>query len=702
MTYALHIYLDPCATPENLRLLINQYKESVEWIGILGSCAWATAFDDSKNSVEVIKGQWFLAKDRNRLTSLTPVNVKAILWLYGSDVVRFPQHLLIRGKDEIDFVSCQVTLGNDLYARTSRYRYLPRLVSKSYFQWSGTEIPYLPIPVHTSLAINKKSSIESKNFKLPNSFDTSSSLSHFSYEELIELLVHEQLNIDNSLPRLLSLAAQESLPILKRSLLLALAANFLLIAGEVQEAKELMTVVVDSGHLNVFHYYILSQLAYAEAEYSSAMELVNKGLAQPWPQIDFPFEPILIRAKFCQIYGLSALKLDLAEDAKATLLEIEESLEVEQSFSREEAERLSSLSGYTARKRVKKIWPNNSIVYYCGKGLEPWDESSLETGIGGSEAAVIYLSREWAKAGYQVTVFGSPKAEHVDSFGVSWRNYSECHAKDTFDIFIGWRSVAIFDQPVKARVSLLDCHDILIDSDIDALRLSRIHRLMVKSKFHRHNLSGLNDCQFEVISNGFDASMLNSLEEVDRDLHKIIYASSYDRGLEHMLRYGWPLIKSQVPEAELHLFYGWEGYDKMPDPSGKRAQWKKHMLTLMQQPGVFERGRIGHKQLLKEKQSASLHYYGCVFEETDCISVRESAVVGCIPVTTKYAALAEKNYLQFVEGDPKSKQTQLDLAERVVSLIQRDLSEERLAMQTQARVESWHNIADKWLDVFNN
>jgi len=41
-----------------------------------------------------------------------------------------------------------------------------------------------------------------------------------------------------------------------------------------------------------------------------------------------------------------------------------------------------------------------------------------------------------------------------------------------------------------------------------------------------------------------------------RHKHWVIYTSSYDRGLEHLLKM-WPDVKKAVPDAELHIFYGW-------------------------------------------------------------------------------------------------------------------------------------------------
>lgn len=454
--------------------------------------------------------------------------------------------------------------------------------------------------------------------------------------------------------------------------------------------------------MTVFHYFLMAQIAYHESDYNSVLELVDKGLSEPWPQTEFPIEPVLIRTKLCELYAKSAVKLGLPEEAKASLLEVEQFSEVSQVLSDQDKQALTDLSGYQPKKREIKIWPKNSVVYFCGQGLEPWDDSSLDSGIGGSESAVIYLSREWSKAGYQVTVFGSPLSEHKDKFGVEWLDHSRCHSKDHFDIFISWRNFGLFDQPVKARVCLIDCHDLLTNSEVDALRLSRLHRIMVKSKYHKNNLHGLTDCQFKIISNGIDLEMIKKLPDQNRNLKKIIYASSYDRGLELMLRYGWQRITNRHPDAELHIYYGWDGYDKMPDPKGLRARWKEQICTLMKQPGVFDHGRVGHAELLAQKKSASLHYYASTFEEIDCISVRESAAVGCLPVTTQYAALAEKEYSYLVSGDPKSVETQKLIADQVSNLLGKDLLSERARASELAVKESWSEIARRWIEIFEN
>ena len=64
-----------------------------------------------------------------------------------------------------------------------------------------------------------------------------------------------------------------------------------------------------------------------------------------------------------------------------------------------------------------------------------------------------------------------------------------------------------------------------------------------------------------------------------RNLHRVIYTSSYDRGLEHLLKM-WPDVKKSVPDAELHIFYGWQLFDRFYQNNPSSMSWKNKMLDI--------------------------------------------------------------------------------------------------------------------------
>lgn len=152
-----------------------------------------------------------------------------------------------------------------------------------------------------------------------------------------------------------------------------------------------------------------------------------------------------------------------------------------------------------------KKWNDRSIVYYASFGsrhLESWNAHSLKTGIGGSESAVIYLSKEWVKMGYEVTVFcDTPKMEMID--GVLYVPYFLMNWHDEFNTLILWRSPHLLDIPVlNAKNLYMDLHDIVDPLGWTPERINKIDKVFFKSKWHRDNLLTLPDSKAVVISNG--------------------------------------------------------------------------------------------------------------------------------------------------------------------------------------------------------
>jgi len=138
------------------------------------------------------------------------------------------------------------------------------------------------------------------------------------------------------------------------------------------------------------------------------------------------------------------------------------------------------------RKRVvpPRIWKNNEICYFANFGgahFEKWDGLSLQTGIGGSETAVIMLSKEWVKRGYSVTVYGDPdQPKTVD--GVTYLPWYYFNPADWFNIFIQWRSSGL-SPIIKCNKFLVDMHDLFNEQNLKEFE-SSVDGFMFKSEHH--------------------------------------------------------------------------------------------------------------------------------------------------------------------------------------------------------------------------
>lgn len=287
-----------------------------------------------------------------------------------------------------------------------------------------------------------------------------------------------------------------------------------------------------------------------------------------------------------------------------------------------------------------KYWDQDSIVIYCGPVLDEWADPSVITGIGGSEEAVIYLSREFVKLGRKVYVYNGCGDMEGEYNGVTYINYQKFNPKDIFGTLISWRT-SIFGFPIKAKKKLVWFHDVFPTKGLPQSHVDNLDYVIVLSLFHRTLLpSFVPESKIVISSNGINPTDFMNYG-VKREPHRCIYASSYDRGLEHLLTV-WPDVRKAVPDAELHIFYGWNNIDKLIKTGDYHLlTFKNKMMPLINQPGVFENGRVGHIELIKEYQRSHVFSYPCSYEEISCIASMKAQLCGCVSVTTDFAALAE-------------------------------------------------------------
>ena len=148
-------------------------------------------------------------------------------------------------------------------------------------------------------------------------------------------------------------------------------------------------------------------------------------------------------------------------------------------------------------------WGEKEICYFAnfgGQHFEKWSGESLSKGIGGSETAVIRLSEEWTKLGWNVTVYCDPE-QPCQVNGVKYLPYYWFNQEDSFNIFIQWRANFMAGK-VKCKNFMVDLHDIFNSSEYTEEKMKSIDKVMVKSKFHRDLAPNIPDEKIVIISNG--------------------------------------------------------------------------------------------------------------------------------------------------------------------------------------------------------
>ena len=183
----------------------------------------------------------------------------------------------------------------------------------------------------------------------------------------------------------------------------------------------------------------------------------------------------------------------------------------------------------------------------------------------------------------------------------------------------------------------------------------------------------------------------------------IVYGSSYDRGLEWLLKM-WPGVKKEVPEAKLRIFYGWQLFDIGYRDNPERMAWREKMNKLMEQDGITHLGRISHDALQKEFENAGVWAYPTHFGEINCITAMKAQAWGAVPCVINYAALTETvQFGEKVEGDIYDQETKDAFLKALVGLLNDPERQEKIRgeMMSWAREKfGWDKVALQWSEEF--
>jgi len=385
---------------------------------------------------------------------------------------------------------------------------------------------------------------------------------------------------------------------------------------------------------------------------------------------------------------------------------------------------------------IKETSSGRDLVISCGNSVHQWNPEMLKTKgrglIGGSEEAVIYLSRELAKLGWNVTVYnncGNKPIKDVLSYYdhsgiichqvVTYRPFWETNFRDKQDVIILWRVPRPLDTPINASKVFIDLHDLVPADELSSTRLQRLTRILVKTQFHRSLYPNVPDNKIAVIPNGLDFSVLESNPPISKDANLIINTSAPERSMDVLPKL-FKEVKKRVPQARLQWAYGWDVYkasrynDKKERK--KKIDWMKRTQKEMDEAGIETLGRLSQAEVGKLYQRASILAYPTEFAEIDCISVKKAQAAGCLPIVTDFGALAESaqfawkvhsqktketwcrpSQFHFGLEDEYSQQEWIDLC--IKALQSRELSDNGAQMKAWPRQFEWQKIARRWNDV---
>lgn len=285
-------------------------------------------------------------------------------------------------------------------------------------------------------------------------------------------------------------------------------------------------------------------------------------------------------------------------------------------------------------------------------------------GLGGSESAVILVSKELSKIGFEVTVYNNCKDGSNSKSGVydgvRYVDNTDAKLDDTiYDIAIVSRTVAPFvnnDWPFlhTAKKRVLWLHDTFIEGDqlVEDLVVSgKIDHVFTLSDWHTSYILTCDHGKkrnYEVLKRAIFQTRNGAvchIPEVDlskKDPNHFVYNASATKGMLPLVNDIWSEIKKRLPQAHLTIIGGYYRFREgaAPDAQENTVEQLSKRQDL-KDLGVTFTGVIPQHEIAEILANAWMMLYPGAFPETFGISSLESLLYKTPLVTTRFGALEE-------------------------------------------------------------
>lgn len=336
-------------------------------------------------------------------------------------------------------------------------------------------------------------------------------------------------------------------------------------------------------------------------------------------------------------------------------------------------------------------------------GLNFNGNTIYEKALGGSESAMVYMAREIAKLGHEVTVYCNCDRPGIYE-GVDYRSLEMylSDEKSQFDTLIVSRFTDYLALPLDTKMNILWCHDIDCNNFKDALGVA--DAVFCLSDFHRSLFSENYKMDPKdwiwLTTNGYDQSIVTPQLPWEQKKNNYIYASRPERGLKFLLEKIWPEIVEKNPDAILHVC----GYEHtLGRPKEIEQLYEEINEILEYSKNVRKVGFLPKKQYYKLLSSCAYMVYPTDFPEISCINAIEAQYNNCLVITSDKYAMSET-----VKTDTKisAEYGSDEYVKEFLGLVQKyqgkSYEEEVKKGKELILGYSWENVAKSWDEKINS
>lgn len=291
-----------------------------------------------------------------------------------------------------------------------------------------------------------------------------------------------------------------------------------------------------------------------------------------------------------------------------------------------------------------------------------YDGSTLEKrGLGGSESAIIRISEELSKIGFDVTVYNDCTSDDSKPGiyqNVQYKPLHEANNQDTpvYDVVVVSRSVTSIIQNwtvcERSKFVALYLHDTFCEGDDQIeylINTGKLNEIFTLSDWHtgyvthcdhgyRRNYDVLKNHIF-MTRNGIGNMNPGWIDVREKDPNLFVFNASITKGMVPLVKQIWPKVKQRIPDAKLKIIGGYYKFREAAGPDLQQKDWEE--LALLHGKDIDFTGVITQQEISDILRKASYMIYPVGFPETFGISTLEALAHNVPLITCQFGALEE-------------------------------------------------------------
>ena len=361
-------------------------------------------------------------------------------------------------------------------------------------------------------------------------------------------------------------------------------------------------------------------------------------------------------------------------------------------------EKFNILDNFFHKKNIDKsssYQTSKKILIYTGYLNFLWNDTTLKNkSLGGSEKAVIYLSRNLPK-NYEIYIAGDQLEEEIDNIKyINHNNLQNLLNNNSFHTIIVSRYVSFIQEfeNIKCYNLILWSHDTYflkykINTSIEnfiEINNKYIDKVVCLTDWHKNLFISQYSClqnKIKIINNGINIE--NDITH-NKIKNKFIWTSCLNRGLNILLEL-WPKILEVLPDATLDIC----SYDEFP-----KNQNEIDMKEIIDNNlSINYLGKLNTNELYNLMKNAEYWLYTCTWLETSCITAMEMLMneVICLyyPIAGLNDTIGEYG-IKIKEGEEID--TIINLSREKKEQLKKNGKEYALTCSWENRAEQWSNM----------